>query len=202
MKKKVGIVIGIIILFIILGIGCYYYWNDNKEKTMENENTKNMVEQNIEAEFVPTTEEERKLAYESDEFHDFYLYDAEEQKYKLSDFIGKPMVINFWASWCKYCKEEMPDIEEIYKENREDITFLIIDVLDKKETKEIGIQYIRENSFSFPFYSYKDEKKAMSYYGMNKYPSTLFVSKEGKVLKKKQGKMSLTELQEGINLLK
>lgn len=200
MKRKIGITVGIIILFVILGIGCYYYWNDNKEQAEKS--TENIVEQNIEAEFVPTTEAELKLAYESEEFHNFYLYDEEEQKYKLSDFIGKPMVINFWSSWCKYCKEEMPDIEKIYNENKEDITFLIINVLDKEETKEIGIQYIRENNFSFPFYSYKDEKKAMNYYGMNKYPSTLFISKEGYVVKKKQGKMSLTELQEGINLLK
>ena len=61
---------------------------------------------------------------------DFTVYDASGKAVKLSDFRGTPVVINFWASWCKYCKEEMPDFNEVYKQYNGSVKFLFIDWVD------------------------------------------------------------------------
>ena len=48
--------------------------------------------------------------------NDFTVYDANGNAVKLSDFIGKPIVLNFWASWCPPCKSEMPHLQQLYED--------------------------------------------------------------------------------------
>ena len=59
---------------------------------------------------------------------DFTVEDTDGNKYKLSDFRGKPVIVNFWASWCGPCKMEMPDFEELYKQYGEEINFLMVNM--------------------------------------------------------------------------
>ena len=75
---------------------------------------------------TPTTQEdesEKILA------PDFTVYDLDGNEVHLSDFIGKPVVLNFWASWCGPCKMEMPDFNEKYLEIGEEVQFLMIYLL-------------------------------------------------------------------------
>lgn len=66
---------------------------------------------------------------------DFTVVDAKGDSVNLSDLLGKPIVLNFWASWCPPCKSEMPDFNEVYKEVGEDITFMMVDLVDgQRET--------------------------------------------------------------------
>ena len=46
---------------------------------------------------------------------DFTVLDSEGNEVQLSDYVGKPIVLNFWATWCYYCKEEMPDFDKAYE---------------------------------------------------------------------------------------
>ena len=83
---------------------------------------------------LPTTQEgesEKILA------PDFTVYDLDGNEVHLSDFIGKSVVLNFWASWCSPCKMEMPDFNEKYLEIGEEVQFLIINMTDgSRETVE------------------------------------------------------------------
>ena len=54
---------------------------------------------------------------------DFTVYNQEGEQVNLSDFFGKPIILNFWATWCPYCVQEMPVFEEYFNKYKDDIHF-------------------------------------------------------------------------------
>ena len=61
---------------------------------------------------------------------DFTVYDMNMNQIQLSDFFGKPIVINFWASWCRPCTSELPAFDRVYREYGDDVTFLMVNLTD------------------------------------------------------------------------
>ena len=81
---------------------------------------------------------------------DFTAYDENGNQVSLSDYRGKPVVLNFWATWCYYCKEEMPDFNKAYGVYP-DVQFLMVNATDGvQETKEKAMQYVKDEGFNFP----------------------------------------------------
>ena len=66
---------------------------------------------------------------------DFTVYDAGGMPVKLSDYLGKPVIVNFWASWCGPCKSEMPEFEEAFKQYGDRIQFMMINLTFGSETE-------------------------------------------------------------------
>ncbi|MEG1988421.1 MAG: TlpA disulfide reductase family protein, partial [Oscillibacter sp.] len=113
---------------------------------------------------------------------DFTVLDAQGSAVSLSDLIGKPIVLNFWASWCSPCKAEMPDFNAVYEELGEDVIFVMVDAVDgQRETVDSGKQHIADNEFTFPVY-YDTEQEAISAYGASSLPTTYFIDKDGYVV--------------------
>ena len=84
---------------------------------------------------------------------DFTVYDFQGNEVSLSDFRGKPVVLNFWASWCGPCKREMPDFESIYQELGEDVEFMMVNVTDgSRETRDSAAEFIAGEGYTFPVY--------------------------------------------------
>lgn len=114
---------------------------------------------------------------------DFTLYDQYGKEHKLSDYKGKVVFLNFWATWCPPCKEEMPYIENLYKEyneNNDDVVILGIASpnLGGEGSKEYIKGFLKENNFTFPVLF--DNNGAQIYqYGINAFPSTFIVDKDG-----------------------
>ena len=110
---------------------------------------------------------------------DFVVYDKDGNKVGLSDYLGKPVVLNFWASWCGPCASEMPDFEEAYKERGDKIQFLMINLTDGyQETMESATEYIQEQGFTFPVF-YDTESNAANTYATYSIPMTFFIDSEG-----------------------
>ncbi len=132
---------------------------------------------------------------------DFTVYDVDGNPHKLSDFRGKPVILNFWASWCGPCKSEMPDIEKAYQRYGEEIHFLIVDLTDGyQETVESGSAYIAQQGYTFPVY-YDTEMEGAMAYGVSGIPVTYFIDAEGNFAAYYQSAMSESILQQGIDLL-
>lgn len=130
------------------------------------------------------------------------LIDYEGENVKLSDFYGKPIIINLWATWCPYCIEEMPLFEEKYKEYGDDITFLMINITDgQQETVETAKAYIEENNFTFPVYFDTTLESLSGYNPRGSLPFTIFIDKSGNVSSYQPGKLSESKLNSGIDLL-
>ena len=154
-----------------------------------------MVTQATQAAEVEGTEAEKQLA------PDFTVYDLEGNPHKLSDFRGKPVILNFWATWCGYCKMEMPDFNEKYQEYGEDVHFLMVNVTDgSQETVEKASAFVAEEGYSFPVY-YDTTLEATSAYPTSGLPVTFIIDAEGAVVAWQQGMMTAENLQKGIDMV-
>ena len=71
---------------------------------------------------------------------DFTVYDSQMNEVKLSDYFGKPMVINFWASWCGPCKSELPAFNSLLEKYKDDVVFLMINLTDGQSDTESSIK--------------------------------------------------------------
>lgn len=131
----------------------------------------------------------------------FTVYDSNGNAVSLSDYFGKPIVVNFWASWCGPCKSEMPGFDRMYQQYKGSVSFLMVDMVDGyRETKETGQSYIANNGYSFPVFY--DTKQSASYaYSVTSYPTTLFIDANGNIAKIKKGAMSESTLENEINAL-
>lgn len=130
---------------------------------------------------------------------DFTVYDRSGKAYSLSDFRGKGVILNFWASWCGPCKNEMPDFDEIYKELGDKYHFLMVNMTDgNTETVETAGSFIEEKGYSFPVY-YDTEGTAGAAYSVYSIPTTYFIDAEGHVLAYASGSISGETLRSGIS---
>lgn len=133
---------------------------------------------------------------------DFTVFDAQGNEVKLSDFSGKPIVLNFWASWCPPCKEEMPHFDEVYADEKDNVVFMMIDMVDgQRETQKKGQQYVSDQGYDLPVY-FDNQQQAAATYGISSIPTTVFIDKDGNIITGYQGAIDKETLLKGIDLIK
>ena len=132
---------------------------------------------------------------------DFRIYDKQSNPVNLADFRGRPVVVNFWASWCTPCQNEMPLIDDAYHAYGDDIEFLIIDLVDYyRETELSGLTYVENKGFSFPIYFDLNTEVAFAYQ-IETIPITYFINVTGEIVKVYKGIMSKNDLENGIKAI-
>ncbi len=114
---------------------------------------------------------------------DFTVQDASGKDVSFSEFRGKPVVLNFWASWCPPCKSEMPDYEKMYQEySKKGISFVMINMTDGSRETVAGAQkFLKESGYTFPAY-FDVKQSAAGAYGISAIPDSVFIDKNGTVV--------------------
>jgi thiol-disulfide isomerase/thioredoxin len=110
---------------------------------------------------------------------DFTITDSGGNEISFSDFRGKPVVLNFWASWCPPCKQEMPEFEKLYQEFESEIQFVMLALTDgQRETTETASSFIKAQGYTFPVYFDTNREGAMMF-GIQSIPTTFFIDSDG-----------------------
>ena len=115
----------------------------------------------------------------------FCLEDLQGKMWELKHFKGKVVFLNFWATWCSPCKEEMPSMEELCKQFKDkDFVFLAISV-DYAGIKPVK-EYIEKNRYTFPVLI--DPKgKTLDLFGVRGIPATFLINQKGGLIGKAIG---------------
>lgn len=131
---------------------------------------------------------------------DFTVYDREGREVRLSDYTGKPIVLNFWASWCGPCQNEMPDFEQAYADYGDEIEFVMLNATYGRETMDSARSFLEESGYTFPVY-YDTDADAAAAIGVTAFPTTLFIGPDGTLTAYAISMLDAETLQRGIDML-
>ena len=119
---------------------------------------------------------------------DFALESLDGKTVHLSDYRGKPVVLNFWATWCGPCKIEMPWFVELQKEYGPQGFQIVGVAMDDASTDDIT-KFAKDMGVNYPILLGK-EAVGLSYGGVNVLPTTFFLDRNGKVIAREFGLQS------------
>ncbi len=120
---------------------------------------------------------------------DFTLKNLAGEDVSLSDYRGKIVLVNFWATWCGYCDMEMPDMQRLDDEN-DDLVVLAVDVMEDVETVE---NYIKEGGYNFDVVLDEDGSISKTYL-VSGFPTSYFIDPEGVLLGGVPGMMTYDQM--------
>jgi cytochrome c-type biogenesis protein len=113
------------------------------------------------------------------ESEDFTLTLLDGSEASLSDYRGSFVFLNFWATWCPPCREEMPSMQALYEELADEgLEILAVNVLESRET---AAEFVEAEGFTYPVMLDTDGR-TMLRYGVRAYPTTYLIDREGYVI--------------------
>lgn len=190
------------ILLVIIGImtftgymnGISKYLNkyivSSQNKSEQKDKNKEETTEEISSEVENSVDESSSEIKELPDIFDFTLKDQYRNEHTLSDYKGKVVFLNFWATWCNPCLIEMPHIEEIYKEygfNEDEVIILGVANPSSEEytnnndvPKEEIMDFIEEKGYTFPIV-FDETGEIYRDYFIRSFPTTFMINKDGKI---------------------
>ncbi len=195
-KKKLAVTITVLLLTMIISATIYNSYKDRVDPATGELTRTAQLENQIPV--IPT--EPEALDAVSVAAQDFAMQDAAGNSVSLSSFEGKPVVLNFWTSWCSYCKAEMPDFEAAYKQYGDQAQFVMLNAVKSENNGEDGRRFIEDAGYTFPVF-YDTDGSATTLYAIRGFPATIFIDKDGKIIERSLGKITRAKLDENIEKL-
>lgn len=123
---------------------------------------------------------------------DFTLTNMNDQEVSLSDYHGQKVFLNFWASWCPPCREEMPDMQKLHEEFGEEVVILAVNVGENKST---AVNFMMQNGLNFPVLLDSNKSTAQNYL-VRGIPTSYFLDQNGIIKEKVVGAVSYQRMLE------
>ncbi len=183
MKKTPLIIISVLVLAVV---GWLLISNTGQHQNM---NTGNNT----------ITQTQTDSATKSDKAPDFHLQDYSGKTVKLTDFAGRPLVINSWAAWCPFCKKELPDFVTAQKEFGGKVVIIAINRQESLATAK-GYTDMQGTSNDLIFLLDPGDSLYQSIGGFSM-PETIFVDTNGNIADHKRGPMDIHEIRQKIQKL-
>lgn len=132
----------------------------------------------------------------------FQLLNLDGNAVNLADYRGQKVIINFWTTWCRVCKAEMPHVEKLYEYYKdENVAILSINVTSQERNTADVKQYVDEQQLSFPIIL--DEAGSVSrQYKVAAYPTTLILDEMGIIQKQQVGAISFESMKKALRDIK
>jgi len=131
---------------------------------------------------------------------DFELKTLSGDSLSLSSVKGKKVIINFWATWCPPCRSEMPDMQKIQDEHKDDVVVLAVNLTNSESSVDTVKKFVDELELTFPVLL--DEKGEINnQFEVLSYPTSYFVDENGVIQTKFVGALSYDQMNEFLNNL-
>ncbi len=115
------------------------------------------------------------------ELYNFTLYDSEGKTHTLTDYIGKPLVLNFFGTWCYYCNLELPHLEEISHRDDVEVVLIATPNLGSEGSEEMIKEFMKEQGYTMTVL-YDRDYSVTETYGISGYPTTFIMKPDGNYL--------------------
>ncbi len=118
-----------------------------------------------------------KIVYVGDVIQDFELINPDQGRTSLSGMRGSVVFVNFWATWCASCIDELPSIERMHRNFTGNSSFRVVTILFKDDPHR-ALDFMKKNGFTFPVFLNPDESAA-KIFGITGVPETFIIDKNG-----------------------
>ena len=141
-------------------------------------------------------QEDIEAGEEREQAPNFIMLDATGNELQLHDFLGKPIVLNFWTTWCPACVRESPYFENLYQEHGDIVHVIKVNLLDgQRETRAAVDNFMYVNGYTFPLYFDVD---GAAQYGVRAIPVTFFIDENGYPIASAPGPLNERMLRQGL----
>lgn len=130
---------------------------------------------------------------------DFEAVDFDGRQVKLSDFKGKPLLLNFWATWCPPCLKELPEFQRFFDEHNEDVNIVAVNLTTSERSVLHVKNFVLEKELAFPVYLDEDGLAAQAYL-VRYIPTSYFLDENLKILEVHVGPLTYEQIKEKFGL--
>ncbi|WP_078380663.1 TlpA family protein disulfide reductase [Sutcliffiella halmapala] len=125
---------------------------------------------------------------------DFELQTLDNIPTKLSGYKGKPIILNFWATWCEPCENEMPELDRFHQEYYEDVVILGVNITSQESNEQSVRNFVNELDVSFPILL--DTEGVFRHYQVINLPTTYFIDSNGMIVDRYAGELTFEMLEQ------
>lgn len=209
MKQYIKLIILALVLVVLI-VGAVVLYNNLSESYDPFDNSPDTAGETESPETEPPTEtdaatETTPVTYPPEteapavlQIPDFVMYDLDGNPVSLSSFAGKPIIVNFWATWCGPCKNEMPYFQNMYEKYGDQVAFVMVNATDgSRDTVEKVKAFVTDNGYTFPVYC-DTNLEGIATYGVYAFPSTLIINADGSLYTGHVGALTQSQLESTI----